>query len=69
MHNYQPLTIFCVSGGKPLFLLVLGWGEGLERMEDTHPVWKELFDVYDSEGTAAAGLGDMCTKCSDAWPL
>jgi hypothetical protein len=63
MHNYQPLTIIGVSGGKQLFPLVLGGGVGLERTEDTHPVWKELFDVY--EGTASAGPGNMCTKCSD----
>ena len=67
MHNYQQLNVFGVSGGKPLLPLVLGGEKGLERMEGTHPVWKELFDVY--EGTAAAGPGDMCTICSDTWPL
>jgi hypothetical protein len=67
MHIYQPLTVFGVSDGKPLLPLVLGGEKGLERMEGTHPVWKELFDVY--EGTAAAGPGDMCTICSDTWPL
>ena len=54
MHNYQPLTVFGVSGGKQLLPLVLGGEKGLERMEGTHPVWKELFDVY--EGTAACVL-------------
>jgi hypothetical protein len=67
MHNYQQLTVFGVSGGKPLLPLVLGGEKGLERMEGTHPVWKELFEVY--EGTAAAGPGDMYTKCSDTLPL
>ena len=53
--------------------LVLGGDKGLARMEGTHPVWKELFDVY--EGTAcrdvfnAAAASDMCTKCSDTRPL
>jgi hypothetical protein len=58
MHNYQPLAVFGESGGEPLLL---------ERMKGTHPVWKELFDVY--EGTAAADPGDMCTKYSDTWSL
>jgi hypothetical protein len=66
MHNYQQLTVFGVSGGKPLLPLVLDREKGLESMEGTHPVWKELFDVY--EGTAAADPGDMCNKCSDTWP-
>jgi hypothetical protein len=59
MHNYQQLTVFGVSGGKPLLALVLGRKKGLERMEGTHPVWKELFDVY--EGTTATGPGYMCS--------
>jgi hypothetical protein len=29
MHIYQPLTVFGVSGGKPLLPLILGGEKGL----------------------------------------
>ena len=61
------LFLACQAGWKAALAASFGREKGLERMEGTHPVWKELFDVY--EGTAAAGPGDMCTKCSDTWPL
>jgi hypothetical protein len=67
MHNYRPLTVFGVSGGKPLLPLILGGEKGLERIQGTHPAWNELFDVY--EGTTAAGQGNICTKCIDTLPL
>jgi len=52
-----------VSGGQPL--TIFGVSGGAPLLPGDHPAWKELYEVY--EGTAAAG--DMCTKCSDTWPL
>ena len=60
IQNFKPLTVFGVSGGKPLLPLVLGGDKGLERMEGTHPVWKELFDVY--EGTASRDVFNAAAR-------
>ena len=71
--NDKPLTVFWRVRRKAALAAGFGRDKGQARMEGTHPVWKELFDVY--EGTAcrdvfnAAAASDMCTKWSDTRPL
>ena len=56
-------ALFMNANSQPL--TVFGVSGGAPLLPGDHPAWKELYEVY--EGTAAAG--DMCTKCSDTWPL